>query len=249
MVSNSGASSAGEGFGGESAGAVVVAAGGSSRMGGTDKIFAPLLGIPLLAHVLDQLEAFAPVGQIALVLGKDSVKRGRELVEQRGYQKPVHVRAGGERRQDSVLNGLNALSETSAPEWVIIHDGARPCLDGPMLQRGLEAARETGAAVAGVPVKDTIKVVSAQGIVSETPSRESLWAAQTPQVFRFSLLWDAHQKCAEPVTDDSAMVENVGGRVKMFLGSYENLKVTTPEDLEIAGLVLQRRRGSGPIKP
>ena len=245
MVSNSGASSAGESFGGESAGAVVVAAGGSSRMGGIDKIFAPLLGIPLLAHVLDQLEALAPVDQIALVLGKDSVKRGRELVKQRGCKKPIHVRAGGERRQDSVLNGLNALSETSAPEWVIIHDGARPCLDGPMLQRGLEAARETGAAVAGVPVKDTIKVITAKGIVSKTPPRDSLWAAQTPQVFRFSLLLDAHEKCASSVTDDAAMVESTGGRVKMFWGSYENLKVTTPQDLDIARLLLKRRQDAG----
>ena len=257
MVSNSGASSfsknfsknsgknSGEGYGGESAGAVVVAAGGSNRMGGIDKIFAPLLGIPLLAHVLDQLEAFAPVDRIALVLGKNSVQRGRELVEQRGYQKPIHVRSGGERRQDSVLNGLNALSETSAPEWVIIHDGARPCLDGPMLQRGLKAARETGAAVAGVPVKDTIKVSSAKGIVSKTPPRDSLWAAQTPQVFRFSLLLNAHQTCSGDVTDDAAMVESMAGQVKMFWGSYENLKVTTPEDLEIASLLLKRRQEAG----
>ena len=226
-------------------GAVVVAAGSSSRMGGIDKIFAPLLGIPLLAHVLDQLENFNPLDQIALVLGQSSVERGLELVRQRGYRKVTQVCAGGERRQDSVRNGLNALSSC---QWVIIHDGARPCLDEPMLQRGLEAARESGAAAAGVPVKDTIKVVSAQGMVSETPSREGLWAAQTPQVFRYSLLWEAHQTCTGTVTDDAAMVETVGGQVKMFLGSYENLKVTTPEDLDIAGLLLQRRRGAGPIR-
>ena len=224
-------------------GAVVVAAGSSSRMDGIDKIFAPLLGVPLLAHVLDQLENFAPIDRIALVLGQDSVERGLDLVRQRGYRKITQVCAGGERRQDSVCNGLEALEPC---QWVIVHDGARPCLDGPMLQRGLEAARESGAAAAGVPVKDTIKVVSAQGMVAGTPARDSLWAAQTPQVFRFSLLWDAHQKCAEPVTDDAAMLESVGGQVKMFLGSYENLKVTTPEDLEIAGLLLQRRNGDGP---
>lgn len=227
-------------------GAVVVAAGGSSRMGGIDKIFAPLLGIPLLAHVLDQLESFTPIDQIALVLGHASLERGRDLVRQRGYQKIAQVCAGGERRQDSVRNGLSSLNAISTCQWVIVHDGARPCLDGPMLQRGLEAARESGAAAAGVPVKDTIKVVSAQGMVAGSPARDSLWAAQTPQVFRYSLLWDAHEKCAEPVTDDAAMVETVGGRVKMFLGSYENLKVTTPEDLDIAGLLLQRRRGAGP---
>ena len=215
-------------------------------MGGIDKIFAPLLGIPLLAYVLDQLEAFAPVDQVALALGKESVERGRELVVQRGYRKPIRVCAGGKRRQDSVRNGLDALNALSSPQWVIVHDGARPCLDGPMLQRGLEAAKDSGAAVAGVPVKDTIKLVSAQGMVADTPPRNALWAAQTPQVFRFSLLWDAHQRCVDTFTDDAAMVESVGGRVKMFQGSYENLKVTTPEDLDIAGLFLQRRNGAVP---
>lgn len=223
----------------------MVAAGGSSRMGGIDKIFALLLGIPLLAHVLDQMESFSPIDRIALVLGPGSVDRGKDLVRQRGYQKIVQVRAGGERRQDSVRAGLDALNTSASCQWVIIHDGARPCLDGPMLQRGLEAARESGAAVAGVPVKDTIKVVTAQGLVADTPPRDTLWAAQTPQVFRFSLLWDAHQRCADPVTDDAAMVESLGYPVKMFLGSYENLKVTTPEDLDIAALLLQRRNIAG----
>ena len=223
----------------------MVAAGGSSRMGGIDKIFAPLLGIPLLAHVLDQMESFSPIDRIGLVLGPSSVDRGKDLVRQRGYQKIVQVRAGGEQRQDSVRAGLDALNTSASCQWVIIHDGARPCLDGPMLQRGLEAARESGAAVAGVPVKDTIKVVTAQGLVADTPPRDTLWAAQTPQVFRFSLLWDARQRCADPVTDDAAMVESLGYPVKMFLGSYENLKATTPEDLDIAALLLQRRNIAG----
>ena len=122
----------------------------------------------------------------------------------------------------------------------MVHDGARPCLDQDILQRGLEAARESGAAVAGVPVKDTIKEVSAQGLVTGTPPREALWAAQTPQVFRFSLLWNAHLQWESDVTDDATMVERLGQPVKMFLGSYENLKVTTPEDLVIAELILGR---------
>jgi 2-C-methyl-D-erythritol 4-phosphate cytidylyltransferase len=233
----------------ETVGAVVVAAGGSSRMGGIDKIFSPLLGIPLLAHVLDIFEGFSPISQVALVLGEGSLDRGRDLVQERGYGKVAEVCAGGERRQDSVRNGLSALNALSPCQWVIIHDGARPCLDGAMLQRGLDAARESGAAVAGVPVKDTIKVVSSQGMVADTPPRDALWAAQTPQVFRFSLLWDAHQRRPGPVTDDAAMVESLGYPVKMFLGSYENLKVTTPEDLDIAGMLLRRRIGAGTIDP
>ena len=225
--------------------AVVVAAGNSSRMDGVDKIFAPLAGVPGIVHVLDQLEAFPPLQRVAIVVGAGSLDRCRALVDSRGYRKIAGVCVGGSRRQDSVRLGLERLAETSAqdpapPEWVMVHDGARPCLDQGILQRGLEAARESGAAVAGVPVKDTIKEVSEQGLVTGTPPREVLWAAQTPQVFRFSLLWDAHQRWESDVTDDATMLERLGQPVRMFLGSYENLKVTTPEDLAIADLILGR---------
>ena len=216
----------------------MVAAGTSSRMGGIDKIFAPILGTPLLAYALDQLEGFAPVSQIALVLDGKSLEQGRDLVAQRGYRKVSRICSGGRRRQDSVRLGLEALEPC---DWVIVHDGARPCLDRLMLERGLDAAQEAGASVAGVPVKDTIKVVSPQHHVVDTPPRDTLWAAQTPQVFRYGLLIDAHQRCSQPVTDDAAMVESLGHQVKMFLGSYENLKVTTPEDLAVAEAFLRSR--------
>ena len=216
----------------------MVAAGKSTRMGGVDKIFAPILGKPLICHTLDQLETCPSIADIVLVLDPDSLLQGRELVNQNGYQKVSRVCPGGQRRQDSVLCGLEALSSC---EWVVVHDGARPCLDLAMLKRGLEAAQESGAAVAGVPVKDTIKVVSSQGAVEATPDRESLWAAQTPQVFRLDVLWDAHRRCTGPVTDDAMMVESLGWPVKMFLGSYENLKVTTPEDLLLAEVFLRSR--------
>ena len=222
----------------QSAGAVVVAAGKSTRMGGVDKIFASLLGKPLICHTLDALETCPAITDIVLVLDADSLDQGRELVRRYGYVKVSNVCPGGQRRQDSVLCGLQALSPC---EWVVIHDGARPCLDVAMLQRGLEAAQESGAAVAGVPVKDTIKVVSRQGTVEATPDRARLWAAQTPQVFRLDVLLDAHRRCTEPVTDDAMMVESLGGQVKMFPGSYENLKVTTPEDLLLAEVFLRAR--------
>ena len=219
-------------------GAVVVAAGSSSRMGGLDKIFATVLGRPLLSFALDQLQAFPAVTEIVLVMDSGSLKQGRELVDARGYRKVTHVCAGGERRQDSVKSGLDSLTPC---DWVIVHDGARPCLDLPMLERGLAAVREVGAVVAGVPVKDTIKVVSDQGVVVDTPDRKSLWAAQTPQIFRYDLLQDAHDRCVDDVTDDAMMVESLGHSVKMFLGSYENLKVTTPEDLILAETFLKQR--------
>jgi 2-C-methyl-D-erythritol 4-phosphate cytidylyltransferase len=107
----------------------------------------------------------------------------------------------------------------------------------------MTAAQEAGAVVAGVPVKDTIKVVSSQGLVQATPSRDALWAAQTPQIFRYELLQEAHRRCTQSVTDDAAMVELLGHPVRMFVGSYENLKVTTPDDLVIAEALLQSRGG------
>ena len=231
-----GSGAAGEGSAG--VGAVVVAAGGSTRMGGVDKIFAPLLGVPLIAHALDQFEAFSLVDEIVLVLAPDNLERGRCLVRDRGYRKVAHVCPGGERRQDSVRLGLERLAPC---QWVIVHDGARPNLDPQMLQRGLAAAQECGAAVAGVPVQDTVKVVAPQGLVEATPPRDTLWAAQTPQIFRYDLLREAHRRCTQPVTDDAAMVESLGHPVKMFLGAYENLKVTTSEDLALAEAILRAR--------
>jgi 2-C-methyl-D-erythritol 4-phosphate cytidylyltransferase len=226
-------------------GAVVVAAGSGRRMEGVDKIFSPIAGAPVLTHVLDQLEAFPPLQHIAVVVGAGSQEACRGLVAARGYRKIAGVCTGGVRRQDSVRLGLECLSSVAALDWVMIHDGARPCLDQAILQRGLDAAREpgAGAAVAGVPAKDTIKIVSPEGIVEETPDRQGLWAAQTPQIFRYSLLWEAHIHCQDDVTDDAAMVEKLGHRVKMFLGSHENLKITTHEDLAVAELFLKRRTG------
>lgn len=220
-------------------GVIVVAAGQSTRMAGVDKVFAPVLGTPLLAFSLDQLEAFLPVTEMVLVLATRSLDQGRELVQARGYRKVSQLCPGGRRRQDSVLAGLAALRPC---RWVLVHDGARPCLDKALLERGLAAVQATGAAVAGVPVRDTIKEVSPQGLVTGTADRERLWAAQTPQFFRYDLLLEAHRTCQQDVTDDAMMVESLGHPVRMFLGSAANLKVTTPEDLALAEALLQGRQ-------
>ena len=217
-------------------GAVIVAAGRSTRMGGVDKTFAPILGIPLIAHTLHRFQLSPRVDQVVLVLAKDSLEQGRKLVQEGGYSKVTSVCSGGRRRQDSVRFGLDLLT---ACEWVMVHDGARPCFDDPMLQRGLEAAAEFGSAVAGVPVKDTIKRIAENQMVRETPDRAQLWAAQTPQVFRYRTLLEAHKSCNQDVTDDAAMLESLGHPVKMFLGAYENIKVTTADDLLIAEVFLK----------
>ncbi len=221
-------------------GVVVVAAGSSTRMEGVDKTFAPLLGRPLITHTLDRFEEYSEVSEIVLVLAAGSLEYGRSLVDERGYRKVSHICGGGARRQDSVKAGLSALAPC---RWVMVHDGARPGLDLALLQRGMGAvtASPHGSAIAGVPVKDTIKVVDVEGTVTDTPARETLWAAQTPQIFDYELLCRAHAEFEGDATDDAMMVEALGCQVSMFLGSYENLKVTTPEDLMVMEAVLRGR--------
>ena len=219
-------------------GAVIVAAGESRRMRGIDKIFTPLAGRPLVTHAIEVFNDSPRIGRIVLVLSKAILNEGRRLVEEGDWDKVTDVCAGGERRQDSVRAGLDRLTDV---EWVVVHDGARPLVDVSIIDRGLDAAAETGAAVAAVPVTDTIKRAGPEGIVLDTPPREELWAAQTPQVFSRRVLADAHDRVAEDVTDDAAMVELAGGAVKLFMGSYENIKVSTPEDLAAARVLLESR--------
>ena len=223
-------------------GAILVAAGASRRMDGTNKIFAPLLRRPLVTYSLSALSRSSCVGAIVLVLAEDSLQRGRRMMRSGEWPKLTAVCAGGERRQDSVRLGLDHLPPCG---WVVIHDGARPLLDGTTIAAGLTAARSTGASVAAVPVKDTIKMTDAGGVVTRTIDRERLWAVQTPQIFRRGLLADAHRAIVEDVTDDASMVEMMGASVRIFRGSYENLKVTTPDDLVVAQSILAgRRRGA-----
>ena len=219
------------------ASAVIVAAGRSSRMGGVDKTFAPLLDAPLIAHTVERLDSYPGIGEVVLVLAAESVDRGRELASAREWRKVTQVCAGGERRQDSVYNGLRALSPC---DLVLVHDGARPCVDDDTLTRGIHAAKEHGAAVAGTPVKDTIKRVTPELLIVDTPERARLWAAQTPQVFSYDLLMRAHRECESDVTDDAGMVESLGYQVRMYEGSYENIKVTTAGDLTIAEAFLRQ---------
>ncbi len=219
-------------------GAVIVAAGDSQRMGGRDKVFAEVAGRPLLAWVVDVFQGCASVHQVVIVVSERNLEAGRRLVGEQGWSKVTEVCSGGRRRQDSVAQGLRRLVDC---HWVVIHDGARPCLSVDLIERGLAEVAETGAAVAAVPVKDTIKIVGPTGAVQETPSRDKLWAAQTPQLFRFDIIDRAYQQARDEVTDDAALVEDLGYRVKVYMGSYRNIKVTTPEDLALAETLLSKR--------
>jgi len=168
---------------------------------------------------------------------------GREALSLAGVELATEVVPGGRERQDSVYNGL--LRANPDTDLVLIHDGVRPFVSPGVVLATIEAAKECGAAVAAVPVTDTIKRVDADGFVIDTPAREQLWAAQTPQVFRYSLLMQAHQSVRKRgilATDDAALLEHLGVRVKVVRGSYENLKITSEDDLPLAGLILRRQR-------
>jgi len=222
-------------------GAIIVAAGTSRRMGGIDKVFADLNGEPLLARILTVFQNCHSIDEIVIVLARKNLGQGRKMVKDCGWPKVTAICAGGPRRQDSVREGLGRLTDC---DWVIIHDGARPCIDAGLIERGLRAARESGAAVAGVPVKDTIKIVSRHRFIQQTPARQSLWAAQTPQIFRYSLISEAYRQIDANVTDDASLVEQLGHKVEVYMGSYQNIKVTTPEDLAIASLFLRNGKSN-----
>jgi 2-C-methyl-D-erythritol 4-phosphate cytidylyltransferase len=216
----------------ETVGAVIVAAGSGTRMGGADKLFTEIGSKPLLAHAIAAFEHCGSIQSIVLVMTPLNLKRGRELVERFGFAKVADIVSGGQRRQDSVRLGLVALGPC---DYVAIHDAARPLVTPELIERGLESARETGAAAPAVPVADTVKEADANGIVVRTLERSRLWGVQTPQVFRYDLLMRAHSEVAAEVTDDAAMVEALGERVWLFDGDRLNVKVTTAEDLELVG--------------
>ena len=222
-------------------GAVIAAAGSSERMNGVDKTIIPLAGKPALFYVLDTFEKCESINQIVVVLTERNMVQVRQMVTERGWEKVTDLCQGGQRRQDSVLAGLEKLKDC---EWVVIHDGARPLVTEDLIKRGLEEAGETGAAAAAVRVTDTIKVVGVDRVVRHTPVRESLWAVQTPQVFRFDIIYQAYRRMRGEVTDDAEIVEQLGYcKVKLYMGSYDNIKITTPADLILAEALLQRRGG------
>ena len=217
-------------------GAIIVAAGKGERMGGVDKIFAPLAGKPLLAWTIDVFEKCPAIDQIVIVLGKHNIETGRKLAAEYGWKKVTDICIGGEKRTESVSNGIKLLKGCG---WVVIHDGARPLVKESLIKIGLSEAKETGAAVAAVPVTDTIKMSSDDNFIIGTPPREKLWSVQTPQVFRFDIIEEAHRNADKNATDDASLVEKLGYTVKLYFGSYNNIKVTTPIDLSLAEILVK----------
>jgi 2-C-methyl-D-erythritol 4-phosphate cytidylyltransferase len=176
---------------------------------------------------------------IVLVTSAERLSAAQLLAQEENWHKIIAIVAGGARRQDSVCSGLDALVE-HAPDWVMIHDAARPFVTPSILEAGLQAVQQHPATIAAVPVKDTIKQVQ-QGIICATPDRSQLWAVQTPQVFAFPLIYQAHHSSAaeEDMTDDATLLERLGQRVTIFPGEYTNLKITTREDLFFAEALIK----------
>lgn len=225
------------------ASAVIPAAGQGKRMGGeTAKQFLPLHGLPVIVHTLRAFEAATSIAEVVLVVAAEQIEQvQQDIVEAFGLTKVTRVVAGGEERQDSVYQGLLALS--AEVDLVAVHDAARPLITPGQLNAAVAAAA-AGPLVMAVPVKDTVKVVNAAGQITETPDRRQLWAAQTPQIFPYRLLLEAHEAARRDGylgTDDASLVERLGQSVKIFEGSPENLKVTTPQDLLLAERILERR--------
>jgi 2-C-methyl-D-erythritol 4-phosphate cytidylyltransferase len=218
-------------------GAIIVAAGESRRMGGTDKAFAQLGRKPVLTRVIETFNRCQSIGQIVVVVNTSKIDECRQMVNEQGWADTTDICVGGERRQDSVAAGLNRLKDC---DWVVVHDGARPLVTEELIERGLAAARETGAAIAAVPVTDTIKTAGDDRVVQETLYRDRLWAVQTPQVFRYDIIQEAYRQPAAEVTDDATLVERLGYKVKLYPGSYDNIKITTPEDLALAEVLINK---------
>lgn len=222
--------------------AVIVAAGSGSRMGGINKQFLELRGIPVVIRSMLAFENAPCIDEIVAVARPQEIGELKALAEEYGVSKLSVIAAGGATRQESVWKGIGAVSPRA--EYAAVHDGARPFVRPEEISRCLEAAEACGGAALGVPVKDTIKRVDENGVILSTPERAGLWQAQTPQIFhlqRYRQAAELARRQGLDLTDDCQLMERAGTAVHMAMGSYENIKITTPEDIALAEGILQRR--------
>jgi len=228
--------------------ALIPAAGMGKRMGAAiNKQYLLLNGMPIVAHTIALFEQAPFIDAIYLVIPEPEIPYCREqVVERYGFAKVREIVPGGAERQNSVLNGLRAMTDARDDDVVLIHDGVRPLVPLQVLERAVAMAAEHDAALVAVPAKDTVKFV-ADGIVTETPPRENIWLAQTPQAFTYGVIRAAHEAAdAERFlgTDDAMLVERLGRDVHIVPGDYRNIKITTPEDLILAEAFL---KGNAPF--
>lgn len=224
--------------------AIIAGGGSGKRMQSRDnKLFIEIGAMPILAMTVAVFESADLIDEIVITVPADEIGRANDLVKKHAFRKVSRVIAGGLTRQASVSNGLQAMSADT--DIVAIHDGARPFITREIIAMAVKEAKACGAAIVGVPAKDTIKTVDEKGLVIKTLDREFLWHAQTPQVFDAALIKEAHERAGKiglESTDDSGLVERLGGSVRIVQGSYENIKITTPEDIRTAEAILLSRK-------
>ena len=225
--------------------AIVPAGGRGVRMGSdVPKQFLTLGDVPLLVHALQPFESCSIISEIVLVVPEDDCAYCHDhIVPIYGLKKISRVVGGGRRRQDSVLNGVQVTNPTS--DIVVVHDAVRPFVTERMIADVVKAARKHGAAIVAIPLRDTVKRVNFDGLIEETLSREKLWAAQTPQAFQRDILLRAHEQGETDgvdATDDAFLVERMGLSVSVVQGSFHNIKVTRPEDLQMGQAILSDNR-------
>jgi 2-C-methyl-D-erythritol 4-phosphate cytidylyltransferase len=222
--------------------AIVPSAGVGKRFGdGTNKPFELLGGKPLMLWAIETLGSLPEITEIIPVVKEDNMESAAELFELYNVRKVKRIAPGGRERQDSVYHGINLVEDKRSV--VLVHDGARPLIEPHVVRYALKELKDCDGVVVGVPVKDTIKEVR-DGIIRKTLQRDVLWAVQTPQIFRYGTILQAYERAAGDSfssTDDSSLVEQYGGKVKMVMGSYTNIKITTPGDLLIAEQFLRMR--------
>lgn len=223
--------------------AVIVSAGNSTRMGGINKQFLELDGLPLIVNTITMFQRCNMIDEIIIVTRESEIDAVAKLVEKYDFYKVNNIVAGGETRQLSVYEGVTSTSNIT--DLVVIHDGARPLVTVKVIEETIKAAAEFGAAATGVKVKDTVKVVDDNDNIIDTPDRTYMRFIQTPQVFDKKLYLDAVNTVenSKDFTDDCKLLEAYGKTVKFVDGDYENIKITTPEDVELAESYLKRRRG------
>ena len=230
--------------------AIVPAAGLGKRFGpGTNKPFQSLSGKPIIVWSLEILEAVVDIAEIIPVLKNEDMEHGAKVFEENSLSKIKKIAPGGRERQDSVYNGLKLIEDKNC--LVLIHDGVRPLIERDLIEKTIKELKDCDGVVTGVPLKDTIKEVQSsefgvqsEVIIKKTLNRNVLWAIQTPQVFPYNSLFTAYEKAMKEgfySTDDAALVERYGGRIKAVMGSYKNIKITTSEDLAIAEFLLSRK--------
>ncbi len=224
---------------------LITAAGKGKRMDSTvKKPYLVLVDKPILSHTIERFEHNSTVDDIFLIVHKSDFEVCQNnVIEPYRYKKIRGLIPGGETRQESVFNGLSALTDDI--DYVIIHDGVRPFISDEIITKCLEAAAEWGASVAAVPVKETIKFANEDHFIVQTPNRKLLWRVQTPQVFRKRLIETAHKSALQEgkgAPDDATLVEKLGSPIKLVMGNYKNIKLTTPEDLRFAETIINNEK-------